>query len=124
MAVIFGTFYMCFAAFPIIFQQGRGWDAGQGGLAFMGILVGILTGVVIVILDNKRYVRVSKKAGGFAPPEARLPFAIIGGVIAVVALAWLAATTSSSVHWILPILAGFPLGIGFISVFLCCTNYL
>lgn len=37
---VYGTLYMLFAAFPIVFQQGRGWNAGVGGLAFLGVLVG------------------------------------------------------------------------------------
>ncbi|KAK5248417.1 hypothetical protein LTR40_011744, partial [Exophiala xenobiotica] len=38
MAVVYGTLYLCFAAFPIVFQQGHGWNAGVGGLAFLGIM--------------------------------------------------------------------------------------
>ncbi|KAL7936848.1 MFS general substrate transporter [Trichoderma chlorosporum] len=124
MAVVYGILYLCFAAFPIIFQQGHGWNAGQGGLSFLGMMVGVLTGVAIVVLDNKRYVRINKQHGGMAPAEARLPFAIVGGILAVVGIAWLAATASPSVHWIVPILAGFPYGVGFMMIFLCCTNYL
>lgn len=39
MAIIYGTLYMCFAAFPIVFQQGRGWSPGIGGLSFLGKFV-------------------------------------------------------------------------------------
>jgi len=30
------TLYSLFSAFPIVFEQGRGWNAGVGGLAFLG----------------------------------------------------------------------------------------
>lgn len=123
-AVVYGTLYLCFAAYPIVFQKGHGWNAGVGGLAFMGILVGIFVGVAIIIYDNKRYTRIHRETGGFAPPETRLPPVILGGVIAIVGLAWFAATTSPGVHWIVPILAGVPFGAGFLLIFMSCMNYL
>lgn len=123
-AVIYGTLYLCFAAYPIVFQEGHGWNAGVGGLAFIGMLVGIFVGVAIIIYDNRRYIRIHRETGGFAPPETRLPTVILGGVIAIVGLAWFAATTSPSVHWIVPILAGVPFGAGFLLIFMSCMNYL
>ncbi|KAL7627060.1 hypothetical protein AAE478_003836 [Parahypoxylon ruwenzoriense] len=73
MAIIYGTLYMLFAAFPIVFQQNRGWSAGIGGLAFLGILVDTLFAISYTFPDNNRYIRVQQKHGAFAPPEARLP---------------------------------------------------
>lgn len=124
MAVIYGTLYLCFAAFPIVFEGGYGWNAGQSGLAFLGILVGMFFGVAIIIYDNKRYVRLHNATGGFAPPESRLPTVIIGGGLAVIGLAWFAATASPNIHWIVPILAGIPFGTGFLLIFMSCINYL
>lgn len=81
MAIIYGTLYMLFAAFPIVYQQGRGWSQGIGGLAFLGVAVGMMGAVAYSIWDNKRYIRaIENSPTGFAPPEARLPPAIIGSV--------------------------------------------
>ncbi|KAK4945619.1 hypothetical protein LTR10_015238 [Elasticomyces elasticus] len=124
MAVVYGTLYLCFAAFPIVFQEGRGWSAGIGGLPFLGIMVGMFIGVLTIILDNRRYSRLHDELGGFVPPEVRLPPCIIGGVFTIIGLAWLAATTSPSIPWIVPILAGVPFGTGFLLIFMSCTNYL
>lgn len=44
-AIIYATLYMCFAAFPIVFQQERGWSPGIGGLAFLGVTVGMVATV-------------------------------------------------------------------------------
>lgn len=60
-------------SFPIVFQQQRGWSEGIGGLAFIGIAVGMIIAVIYTIPDNKRYNKVAAKHGGRAPPEARLP---------------------------------------------------
>jgi MFS family permease len=37
MAIIYGTLYMLFGAFPICFQEVRGWSEGIDGLSFLGV---------------------------------------------------------------------------------------
>lgn len=49
-ALIYGVLYLNFSAYPIVFQQLRGWNTGVGGLAFLGILVGVLSSVFISIV--------------------------------------------------------------------------
>lgn len=77
-AIVFGTLYLTFAAFPIVYDDVRGWSQGIAGLAFLGVMVGMLFAIAYALRDNKRYLRVD--ASGFAPPEARLPPCCIGGV--------------------------------------------
>ncbi|CAD6912039.1 unnamed protein product [Tilletia controversa] len=125
-AIIYGVLYSFFGAFPIVFQQGRGWNAGVGGLAFLGILVGMIAAVAwIIFYDNPRYVRLEKEVdGGIVPPEARLQGSQIGGILIVVGLAWFAAVDAPSVHFMVPIIASAPFGGGMVLVFLSTTNYL
>ena len=77
MAIIYGTLYMMFAAYPIVFQQQRHWSEGIGGLAFLGVAIGMISAVCYSIYDNHRYILVEnvhkKKGARGAPPEARLP---------------------------------------------------
>lgn len=124
MAIIYGTLYMMFAAFPIVFQENRGWSEGIGGLAFLGIAVGMIIAVIGTIPDNKRYNRVAAKHGGMAPPEARLPPAIIGSVALPVGLFWFAWTNYPSIHWSVCIIGSAPFGFGMVLVFLSIMNYL
>ncbi|KFA71249.1 hypothetical protein S40288_07806 [Stachybotrys chartarum IBT 40288] len=124
MAIIYGTLYMLFAAFPIVYQQNRGWNQGVGGLSFLGIMVGMLFAVAYTIPANKRYIEIEKKHGGFAPPEARLTSALIGSICLPIGLFWFAWTNSPSVHWMASIAAGVPFGFGMVLVFLSIMNYL
>ncbi|KAB5570740.1 major facilitator superfamily domain-containing protein [Coniochaeta sp. 2T2.1] len=123
-AIIYGTLYMLFAAFPIVFQQYRGWSAGVGGLAFIGVAVGMMIAVVYAAFDNKRYQAVARACGGAAPPEARLPPAIIGSVLLPVGLFWFAWTCQPSIHWVVPIIASGFFACGLVLVFLSLLNYL
>ncbi|OQO05106.1 hypothetical protein B0A48_08126 [Cryoendolithus antarcticus] len=124
MAIIYGTLYMLFGAFPIVYQQDRGWSPGIGGLAFLGVAVGMVLAVAYSIWDNKRYSKLSDQYKGFAPPESRLPPTMLGGIMLPIGLFWFAWTNSPSIHWIVSILAGIPFGFGMVLVFLGIMNYL
>ncbi|KAF9771045.1 hypothetical protein IL306_011343, partial [Fusarium sp. DS 682] len=124
MAIVYGTLYMLFGAFPIVYQQERGWNAGVGGLAFLGIMVGMLFAVAYTIPQNKRYIKIEEKHGGFAPPEARLTACLIGSVCLPIGLFWFAWTNDRHIHWMASIAAGVPFGFGMVLVFLSIMNYL
>ncbi|PLB52277.1 putative multidrug resistance protein [Aspergillus steynii IBT 23096] len=124
MAIVYGTLYMLFAAYPIVFQMYRGWNQGIGSLPFLGIMIGMMAAVIYSILDNKRYVRTEANHGGFAPPEARLPPCLIASIAIPVGLFWFAWTNYPSIHWMASIAAGAPFGFGMVLVFLSIMSYL
>ena len=125
LAIVYGTLYLMFAAFPIVFQRGRGWSAGIGGLAFIGVAVGMLFAVAYSMFDNRRYARVAAASpGGMAPPEARLPPAIIGSVLLPIGLFWFAWTNGPEIHWVVPIIASGFFAAGLVSVFLSLLSYM
>ena len=91
MAIIYGTLYMMFGAFPIVFHEDRGWSEGISGLAFLGVAVGMMAAVIYTIPDNERYNKVAEKAtadGSLtgAPPEARLPPTMLGSILLPIGL--------------------------------------
>ncbi|RXW24192.1 hypothetical protein EST38_g1644 [Candolleomyces aberdarensis] len=70
-SIVYGTLYALFSGFPIIFQQHRGFTPGQGGLAFVGVGLGIMIGTASQTLQNNIYWRIMERSEtGRAPPEA------------------------------------------------------
>ncbi|PQE30651.1 putative mfs-multidrug-resistance transporter protein [Rutstroemia sp. NJR-2017a WRK4] len=124
MAIIYGTLYMLFSAFPIVYQVERGWSAGVSGLAFLGVLVGMMIAGGYSLWDNKRYNNVAAQHNGMAPPESRLPPAIIGSFALPIGLFWFAWTNYPGLHWSISIIATAPFGFGMVLVFLSIMNYL
>lgn len=120
MAILYGTIYMFLGAFSIVYQQERGWDAGTGGLAFLGLAVGMILGLLYTILDNKRYQRLGKRA----TPESRLPPGMVGAIALPVGMFAFAWTNGPDVHWAVSIVLSAPFGFGAVGVFLSCFNYL
>ncbi|KAF2691320.1 MFS general substrate transporter [Lentithecium fluviatile CBS 122367] len=126
MAIIYGTLYMLFGAFPIVYRLGRGWNQGISGLPFIGVAIGMVSAVTYTIVyDNKRYLRcVKNSAHGFAAPEDRLPAAMVGGVVLPIGLFWFAWTNSPSLPWAASVAAAIPFGFGMVLIFLSIMNYL
>lgn len=123
-AIIYGVLYLNFAAYPIVFEQYRGWNAGQEGLAFLGIMVGAIMAVAVVIFwGNPKYLKDVKKRG-YPIPEDRLPPAFFASVIIVIGLAGFAATDGPDVHWSASIIFGIPFGMGMVQLFLSILGYL
>jgi MFS family permease len=118
MAIIYGTLYMLFGAFPIVFQEDRRWSQGVGGLAFIGFAGGMISAVIYTIPDNKRYIEAAKKSVGVAPPEARLPPAMVGSLFLPFGMFWFAWRNHPSIQWIVCIIGSAPFGFGMVLVFL------
>ncbi|KAJ5662627.1 Major facilitator superfamily multidrug transporter mdrA [Penicillium maclennaniae] len=124
LAIIYGTLYMLFGAFPIVYELHRGWNQGVSGLAFLGVMVGMLGAIAYSIPENTRYGKLLAKNGGYSPPESRLPPCMLASIALPVGLFWFAWTNSPSVHWMASIAAGVPFGFGMVLVFLSVFNYL
>ncbi|KAF1989397.1 synaptic vesicle transporter [Aulographum hederae CBS 113979] len=125
MAIVYGTLYMLFGAYPIVYQEYRGWSQGIGGLAFIGVAIGMFLAIVYsIFVDDKQYQRAVAKGNGFARPEDRLPACIVGGAALPIGLFWFAWTNSPELPWAASVAAGIPFGFGMVLVFLGVMNYL
>lgn len=125
-SVIYGTLYMFFAGFPIVFEVTRGWSPGIAGLPFIAVAVGVCLATLAAGVDNKRYVQLCMAAEAKqrpVEPEARLGTAMLGSIILPIGLFLFAFTTNPSVHWIAPILGGMLFSMGLVMVFLSLTSY-
>jgi multidrug resistance protein len=125
-SLLYGILYLLFVAFPIIFEQQRGWGPGIGGLAFVGIGVGSTIGVALTPITNRNYLSQMKKHanGKTIWPEARLPPTFIGAFLMPISLFWFAWTSYPTLPWISTILAGVPFGLAQILLFLSIMNYI
>ncbi|KAK4950000.1 hypothetical protein LTR28_007182 [Elasticomyces elasticus] len=49
MSTAYGTLYLFLEAFPISFQQQRGWSLGVGALPFLSLIVGVVFGAAFAV---------------------------------------------------------------------------
>ncbi|GJE88336.1 MFS general substrate transporter [Phanerochaete sordida] len=124
MSVLYGLLYMFFIAYPIVYQEGKGWSASITGLMFIPIAIGVLLSAVLAPLVNKHYNHLCAKHGGIPPAEARLIPMMASCWLIPIGLFIFAWTSYPRVHWIGPCLGGFPVGFGFIFLYNSANNYL
>ncbi|KAF7874098.1 hypothetical protein EAF04_002770 [Stromatinia cepivora] len=124
MALIYGILYLFFEAYPISFQQARGWSPGIAALPFIGILIGVLIGAgTIAWITKTRFARKLQKHGKVIPEE-RLPPMILGSFILPVGLFWFAWTSSPHITWVPQVISGVFIGWGILMIFLQGLNYI
>ncbi|ETS73457.1 hypothetical protein PFICI_14403 [Pestalotiopsis fici W106-1] len=125
-SLIYGILYLCFVAYPIVFQQYRGWSAGMSGLAFVGIGIGTM----IIILSEpllRKIINSHPKdpATGKVPPEATARVMIIGAILTPIGqLVFSWTCLPVTIHWAIPIAFGIPFGAGNTISFIYGSNYL
>ncbi|KAJ5151363.1 synaptic vesicle transporter [Penicillium canariense] len=113
-ALIYGILYIWFEAFPIVFELKRGFNPGESGLAFLGILIGT-TCIAIPGYFYWKYRWQSKHVdrNGELSPEEHLPPACVGALCLPISLFWFGWTGNfASIHWIVPIIASMLFSIG------------
>ncbi|KAK7713147.1 hypothetical protein SLS57_007477 [Botryosphaeria dothidea] len=128
MAFCYGILYLDFTAYPIVFAETRDWTPGIAGLSFLGIGIGMAIATACSPLINRIHTHYASKLRATptspSPPEARLPHLTLISWSIPLGLLWFAWTSSPQHHWALPIAAGVPFGIGFVTLFLAITAYL
>ncbi|EME40417.1 hypothetical protein DOTSEDRAFT_90658 [Dothistroma septosporum NZE10] len=126
LSIIYAINFMLFQAFDQIFPPIYGFSSGETGLAFLGISVGCFLSLPICFWWDYtlRKAKASHKTWAFKEEYQRLPLAIIGGPLFTISMFWIGWSARRSVHYIVPILGGLPLGIGFVLIFVALANYL
>ncbi|KAI9684258.1 MAG: hypothetical protein M1822_005731 [Bathelium mastoideum] len=124
MSFIYGILYLFFEAYPISFQAQRGWSIGLGSLPFIAVMCGVVCGaLVIYYFTITRYARIVKENGRAAPEERLIPMMIGGGFLPI-GLFWYAWTSSPKINPWPQIIAGAPIGMGILLIFLQGLNYI
>jgi hypothetical protein len=113
---------MFFGAFPIVYQDHRGWNEGIGGSAFVGLAVGIFIGILYMFPENQRYQKIVDRHA--ETPESRLPTSMIGCIAISIGIFWFAWTNAPHIHWIVSIIVQAPFGFGFVLVYISVQEYL
>ena len=118
---LFGLLFMFFLAIPLVFGPVYHFGLGPRGLAFIGIGIGTVFGNMLYLTLFKHF---SKKPAFKNILDALLAPSMIGAIILPISLFWFGWTSRESIHWIVPILAGFPFGCSMMLIFSGTSIYL
>ncbi|KAF2765408.1 MFS general substrate transporter [Teratosphaeria nubilosa] len=124
MSVLYGLLYMFFVAFPIVYQDGKGWSASMTGLMFIPLAVGVLMSAMCAPFVNNHYMTLIKKHNGKPPAECRLIPMMLSCWFIPIGLFIFAWTSYPWCHWAGPMMGGWCVGFGFIFLYNSANNYL
>ncbi|TFK80170.1 MFS general substrate transporter [Polyporus arcularius HHB13444] len=126
MSFVYGCIYLLFEAFPIVFSEGHGFNAGFTGLTFLSVFIGGCIGVLIYLtIYNPRYERLMKEFAPYpVPPEYRLEICMVAAPVFAISFFWFGWTSFPSVSYWAPLTAGIPLGASIVFIFLGLFNYM
>lgn len=124
LSLAYAIFYLFFEAYPLIFQGTYRMNAGQSGLAFLPVMIGAMVSLVPFLYYDVVLQRAKRQHKPWAEVEEyrRLPLACFGGPLYVISLFWLGWTARNDIHWIVPMLAGIPVGLGFMLIFMVSST--
>jgi len=115
-----GILYGLVEAIPYVFGNLYGFNQGQIGLVYLGIIIGSLIGFIGNLWQERLYAKHFPTKG----PEARLFAACASGVIFPVGCFIFAWTSYSFVPWIAPLIGVTIVSLAIFIIYLSVFNYL
>lgn len=117
-AVIYGYLYLLFTTITEVFEENYHFSEGSVGLAYLGIGIGSMIGLLLLGLISDRLLKyMTARNGGTSKPEYRLPPMIPGALFVPLALFMYGWTAEKHDPWIVPIIGTSFLGVGMLIAF-------
>ncbi|KAM5354559.1 hypothetical protein ACJ41O_001206 [Fusarium nematophilum] len=122
-AMVFGLIFLLFTTFPSVFQLQYGFSAGVSGLSYLGLGIGMMSGIVVFSVMSDQIMKRQGENGGMKP-ENRLQLMIWTGPLIPAGFFWYGWSVEAQTHWIVPILGTALIGVGslFIMVYVLSNS--
>ncbi|CAD6576900.1 MAG: hypothetical protein ASARMPRED_007937 [Alectoria sarmentosa] len=124
-AVVYGYLYLVFTTITNVFETNYGFSPNIVGLTFMGVGLGMMTGVAAFGgLSDRILVRKARANNGELKPEYRLSIMIPCGLCTPVGFFIYGWSAEKHVFWLVPILGTSLIGAGVMAYFIPIQAYL
>src|SRR5262249_51154092 len=121
-AFTFGVLFALICSFPYVFHGVYKFTISQTGLAFLGVVIGVIASVPTAamcdfFLYRSKHDKAIQEGKTHIAPEHRLYSAMMGGFGVTIGLFWYGWTARPNIHWIVPILGTMPFAWGNLCIF-------
>ncbi|ABN67308.1 Synaptic vesicle transporter SVOP [Scheffersomyces stipitis CBS 6054] len=127
MSVVYGLLYMFFFAYPMVFQEGKGFSASLTGVMFIPIGAGVGLATLAAPFFNKDYnkrAQVYRDRGELPPAELRLIPMMVSCWFVPAGLFAFAWSSYPTISWAGPCFSGLGVGFGFCCLYNPANNYI
>ncbi|KAF5856508.1 hypothetical protein ETB97_007263 [Aspergillus alliaceus] len=122
-AFMFGLVYLLFTTFPVVFQMTYGFSIGITGLAYLGLGLGMMLSLILFGVLSDRLLH-QPRGATIARPELRLLLMVWLSPVVPIGFFWYGWSAEAKVHWIVPILGTFFIGITIFLILIPSLIYL
>ena len=125
-AILYGTLYLLFTTYSIVFEDIYSFSTFEAGLVFTPGASGTLLGLLYIGTISDRTLKMRAAAGKIIAPEDRLPqiITIPGALTFPAGLFLYGWSAQAHVHWSIPLLGTAITGFGSILIFTAIQTYL
>jgi multidrug resistance protein len=124
MSFVFSLVYLIFTTVTSLFISVYHWDPELCGLAYLGVGLGFMIGMVAVAsTSDSTVVRLTKANKGVYQPEMRLATSLFYAFFIPISFFWYGWSAEKHTHWIVPILGLLPFGFGTMGIFAAIQTY-
>lgn len=124
LSLAYSIVYLWFEAFPIFFQDMRGFSKIELGFTYLSTVVGGILGAFLYIPISQRTFTSKMLANKDMTPEVFLPSAIYGSFIMPFGLFIFGWTATTDIHWIFPLIGATLFSFGCFFIFQALYSYL
>lgn len=124
MSIVYSYLYFLFKTFTSVFEEHYGFNAGEAGLAYLGLGIDFCVGQFTVGPFSDRYLKQQKALHGSLKPEYHLPPLVVSVLLVPIGLFRYGWSVQARTHWIVPIVGTGFIGVGILFVFLPIQMYL
>lgn len=125
LAFVYGLLYLLFTTIPTVFIGTYEWQPDLTGLAYIGLGVGFLSGLLVVVkISDVTVIRMTKANNGVFEPEMRLPACIFFACFIPITFFWYGWSADKRTHWIVPIIGLIPFAFGMIGIYIPIQTYM
>ena len=124
-SVVYGFLYILLTTITEVFESTYGFTQGEAGLAYLGLSLGMVVGVLLCALSSDWWLkRQAALHDGQMKPEYRLPPMVLGGLLIPVGLFIYGWTARPEIFYLVPMLGTAALGFGFFVTSIPLNAYL
>ncbi|KAI0196754.1 major facilitator superfamily domain-containing protein [Xylaria flabelliformis] len=123
---LYGLIFLLNTTFPAVFEETYNFSTGVAGLAYLGLGLGFLSGLLVFSILSDRLLKLKKDAAkdGITRPEERLILMKWIAPITPLGLFLYGWTAEYHIHWIVPIIGTFIVGFGSLFIIIPAQAYL
>ncbi|KAJ5572389.1 MFS general substrate transporter [Penicillium sp. DV-2018c] len=123
MGLVYGIIYLLFTSYTVVFQQQYGFSQGIAGLTYLGMGLGCTTQLFLGHCSDRIHTKLTQRQG-IERAEYHLLMLIPAAISLPIGLIIYGWTAEYQVHWTVPLIGTFFIGVGFSSSMTSVQTYL